>query len=137
MVNSWVKKKAIIFSGGFLRIQTGDDFLTNVSFVFHHTVLFSMNLHRKIRVRGRVQGGGFRDATWRKAMELGILGSVLNLDNGCVEIWHRQNLNLWNSSKTGVEMGLPTREWIKSKFLSLLRLIFWISGLNIEFARNI
>ena len=69
-----------------MRIQTGNDFLLSASFVFHHTVLFSMNLHRKIRVSGRVQGVGFRDATWRKAMELGILGSVRNLDDGRVEI---------------------------------------------------
>ena len=45
-----------------------------------------MNIHRKIVVRGKVQGVGFRDATWRKAMELVIRGSVQNLDDGSVEI---------------------------------------------------
>ena len=45
-----------------------------------------MNIHRKIVVRGKVQGVGFRNATWRKAMELGIRGSVRNLDDGSVEI---------------------------------------------------
>ena len=45
-----------------------------------------MNIQRKIVVRGKVQGVGFRSATWRKAMELGIMGSVRNLDDGSVEI---------------------------------------------------
>ncbi|MAJ49565.1 MAG: acylphosphatase, partial [Deltaproteobacteria bacterium] len=45
-----------------------------------------MNIQRKIVVRGKVQGVGFRNATWRKAMELGIRGSVQNLDDGSVEI---------------------------------------------------
>ena len=45
-----------------------------------------MNIQRKIVVRGKVQGVGFRNATWRKAMELGIRGSVRNLDDGSVEI---------------------------------------------------
>ena len=45
-----------------------------------------MNIQRKIVVRGKVQGVGFRNATWRKAMELGIRGSVRNLDDGNMEI---------------------------------------------------
>ena len=45
-----------------------------------------MNIQRKIVVRGKVQGVGFRNATWRKAMELGIRESVRNLDDGSVEI---------------------------------------------------
>ena len=45
-----------------------------------------MNIQRKIVVRGKVQGVGFRNATWRKAIELGIRGSVRNLDDGSVEI---------------------------------------------------
>ena len=45
-----------------------------------------MNIQRKIVVRGKVQGVGFRNATRRKAMELGIRGSVRNLDDGSVEI---------------------------------------------------
>ena len=45
-----------------------------------------MNIQRKIVVRGKVQGGGFRNATWRKTMELGIRGSVRNFDDGSVEI---------------------------------------------------
>ena len=45
-----------------------------------------MNIQRKIVVTGKVQGVGFRNATWKKAMELGIRGSVRNLDDGSVEI---------------------------------------------------
>ena len=45
-----------------------------------------MKIHRKIHVSGKVQGVGFRDATQRKAIELGILGTVRNLDDGRVEI---------------------------------------------------
>ena len=45
-----------------------------------------MNIQRKIVVRGKVHGIAFRNATWRKAMELGIRGSVRNLDDGIVEI---------------------------------------------------
>ena len=45
-----------------------------------------MNIQRKIVVRGKVQAVGFRAATRRKAMELGIRGSVRNLDDGSVEI---------------------------------------------------
>ena len=37
-------------------------------------------------VRGKVQDVGFRNATSRKAIELGIRGSVRNLDDGSVEI---------------------------------------------------
>ena len=45
-----------------------------------------MNIQRKIVVRGKVQGVGFRNATLRKAMELGIRRSVRNLDDRSVEI---------------------------------------------------
>ncbi len=49
-------------------------------------LFWKMNIQRKIVVRGKVQGVGFRNAFWRKAMELGIRGSVRNLDDGSVEI---------------------------------------------------
>ena len=45
-----------------------------------------MNIQRKIVERGKVQGVDFRNATWRKAMELGIRGAVRNLGDGSVEI---------------------------------------------------
>ena len=90
-----------------MRIQTGNDFLLSASFVFHHTVLFSMNLHRKIRVRGRVQGVGFRDATLRKAMELGIFGSVRNLDDGRVEILASAKSELMEQFENWCRNGPP------------------------------
>jgi acylphosphatase len=40
----------------------------------------------KIVVAGRVQGVYFRYFTQKKAQELGVLGSVKNLDDGRVEI---------------------------------------------------
>jgi acylphosphatase len=40
----------------------------------------------EIVVRGRVQGVFYRDSTRRKAMELGLVGTVRNLPDGAVEI---------------------------------------------------
>jgi acylphosphatase len=40
----------------------------------------------KIVVAGRVQGVYFRYFTQNKAKELSVLGSVRNLEDGCVEI---------------------------------------------------
>ena len=39
------------------------------------------------RVRGRVQGVGFRDYTQRVAARLGLTGYVRNLDDGRVEVY--------------------------------------------------
>jgi DNA ligase D-like protein (predicted 3'-phosphoesterase) len=39
----------------------------------------------RVEVRGRVQGVGFRDATVRRARELGALGWVRNADDGSVQ----------------------------------------------------
>ena len=41
---------------------------------------------RRFIVSGRVQGVWFRDSTRRKALELGITGHAVNLDNGNVEV---------------------------------------------------
>jgi len=41
---------------------------------------------RRIVVRGRVQGVNFRDATRRKADQLGVAGWVRNRSDGAVEI---------------------------------------------------
>ena len=42
---------------------------------------------RRWRVRGRVQGVGFRYFTQRAAAELGLGGYVRNLDDGRVEVY--------------------------------------------------
>ncbi len=39
------------------------------------------------RVKGRVQGVGFRYFVYKKAISLGIYGYVKNLLNGDVEVW--------------------------------------------------
>ena len=42
---------------------------------------------RQYRVRGRVQGVGFRWFVQRAAQELGVAGYVKNLDDGSVEVY--------------------------------------------------
>ncbi len=42
---------------------------------------------RLYRVRGRVQGVGFRYFVYRVALELGLTGYVKNLDDGRVEVY--------------------------------------------------
>jgi acylphosphatase len=41
---------------------------------------------RRCRVRGLVQGVWYRDTTRRKALELGVSGSAVNLADGSVEV---------------------------------------------------
>jgi acylphosphatase len=43
--------------------------------------------HKKITVKGKVQGVFFRASTKRRANSLGLVGTVRNLQNGDVEIY--------------------------------------------------
>lgn len=43
-------------------------------------------LTRRYVVRGHVQGVGFRGFAWRRAQEIGVTGTVRNLDDGTVEV---------------------------------------------------
>ena len=45
------------------------------------------NAARRWRIRGRVQGVGFRYFAQRAAAELGLTGYVRNLDDGQVEVY--------------------------------------------------
>ena len=46
----------------------------------------SEKLGREFLVRGRVQGVGFRAATQREAMRLGLVGHANNLSDGAVRV---------------------------------------------------
>ena len=46
-----------------------------------------MNKAFYIRIRGKVQGVGFRYSTYQEAQRLGLSGWVRNLSNGDVEVW--------------------------------------------------
>lgn len=43
-------------------------------------------ISKRIVVKGKVQGVGFRSFVYRRASELGIVGFVRNLPNGSVEV---------------------------------------------------
>ncbi|HHC71438.1 MAG TPA: acylphosphatase [Thiotrichales bacterium] len=45
-----------------------------------------MSVCRRCRVTGRVHGVFFRDSTRRKALELGLCGSAVNMPDGSVEV---------------------------------------------------
>ncbi len=46
----------------------------------------TLRLTRRYVVRGCVQGVGFREFVRRRAQELGVTGTVRNLDDGTVEV---------------------------------------------------
>ncbi|MGD0580760.1 MAG: acylphosphatase [Bryobacteraceae bacterium] len=46
----------------------------------------NLRMSRRYIVRGQVQGVGFRNYAQRRAQELGVTGTVRNLDDGTVEV---------------------------------------------------
>ena len=66
-----------------------------------------MDLFLKIHVSGKVQGVGFRDATKRKALELRVLGTVRNLDDGRVEIIASATSETLKSFESWCQQGSP------------------------------
>ena len=65
-----------------------------------------MIVHR-YRVKGRVQGVGFRYFTYRTARSLGIKGWVKNLSNGDVEIHAEGNQESITIFRNRIESGPP------------------------------
>ena len=95
-----------------------------------------MNIQRKIVVRGKVQGVGFRAATRRKAMELGIRGAVRNLDDGSVEILASATDEEFIIFEIGAARGLLMQRWTALKFLNWIKQVLQISALIIEIFIN-
>ena len=95
-----------------------------------------MNIQRKIVMRGKVQGVGFRNATWRKAMELGIRGSVRNLDDGSVEILASATDKEFIIFENWCREGPFMQGWTALKFLNWIKQALQISALMIEIFIN-
>ena len=95
-----------------------------------------MNIQRKIVVRGKVQGVGFRNATWRKAMELGIRGSVRNLDDGSVEILASATDKEFIIFENWCRVGPSHARVDRLKFLNWIKQVLQISALMIEIFIN-
>ena len=95
-----------------------------------------MNIQRKIVVRGKVQGVGFRNATWRKAMELGIRRSVRNLDDGSVEILASATNKEFKVFENWCREGRSHQGWTALKFLNWIKQVLQISALMIEIFIN-
>lgn len=67
---------------------------------------------RGFRVRGRVQGVGFRNWTYRKASELGLRGTVQNRSDGTVEVHASGELETLEAFAADLEVGAP-RAWVE------------------------
>ena len=64
-----------------------------------------MDLARKYRIRGRVQGVGYRYFTQRIALRLGVRGWVRNLPNGDVEVYAEADRAILSSFRQELERG--------------------------------
>jgi len=64
-----------------------------------------MDLARLYRIRGRVQGVGFRFFTQRTASRLGVRGWVRNLPDGDVEVHAEASANVLQHFRAELERG--------------------------------
>ena len=64
------------------------------------------------RVKGRVQGVGFRYFVYKKAIELNIKGYVKNLPNGDLESWGEGEEENLKEFEKALEKG-PTLAYVK------------------------
>ena len=90
-----------------------------------------MKIYRKIHVSGKVQGVGFRDAAQRKALELGVLGTVRNLNDGRVEIIASATSETLESFESWCQQGPPSAR-VDNMDISVLEAIEF-SKFRIEF----
>lgn len=63
--------------------------------------------HRAYRIRGRVQGVGFRWWTRTQALRLGVEGTVRNCDDGSVEVWATADVATLAEFRRVLEAGPP------------------------------
>jgi acylphosphatase len=64
-----------------------------------------MDLARLYRIRGRVQGVGYRFFTQRTALRLGVRGWVRNLPDGDVEVHAEASATVLQSFRAELERG--------------------------------
>ena len=69
-----------------------------------------MDLARNYRIRGRVQGVGYRYFTQRIALRLGVRGWVRNLPDGCVEVHAEADVAVLRSFREELERGPAASE---------------------------
>ena len=71
-----------------------------------------MDLARNYRIRGRVQGVGYRYFTRRIALRLGVRGWVRNMPNGDVEVRAEADGAVLKSFREELERG-PTSSQVR------------------------
>lgn len=74
-------------------------------------------INYKIKVKGNVQGVGYRYATYQKARLLGVKGTVENLEDGSVEIWANAEEDQMNQFINWCKIGPDAArvEWVDAQ----------------------